>query len=161
MDTKKIIAERIKALRKELNLTQQQLSVSTGITLKSIRNYENCVTEPNSKNMAALERFFNVSGDYLRGETNSRNAVYAWEDQEIMDEVHNSFSYMLRKMMIEIPKQNDQDQKSYFDIFVGLQSIMDIKDEKLRSIILERLALDVYNERNLADKMSDISSSED
>lgn len=156
MDTKKIIAERIKSLRKELNLTQQQLSVSTGITLKSIRNYENCVTEPNSKNMAALERFFNVSGDYLRGETNNRNAVFAWEDQEIMDEVHNSFSFMLKKMMIEIPKLSDHDQKIFFDIFVGMQSIMDIKDEKLRSIILERLALDVYNERNLADKMSEM-----
>lgn len=161
MDTKKIIADRIKMLRKELNLTQVQLSVETGITLKSIRNYENCVTEPNSKNMAALERFFDVSGDYLRGETNNRNTVYAWEDQEIMNEVYNSFSFMFKNMLSMIRSENDQNQKTIFNIFVSLQSIMGIKNDDVRSMILERAAMDIYNDRNLADKMSVIPSKED
>ena len=66
------ISRRIKILRKEKKITQQQLADCTGITIKSIQNYENAVREPNSKAMAALESFFQVSGSYLRGETNER-----------------------------------------------------------------------------------------
>lgn len=58
----------IKLFRNKNGLTQQQLADRTGLTLKSIRNYENGVREPNSKAMVALEKFFNVSGEVLRGE---------------------------------------------------------------------------------------------
>ena len=86
MDTKKEIARKIKLLRQERNLTQQKLSELTGITLRSIINYENAVHEPNSKSMVLLENFFNVSGSYLRGETEERDQM-VWDDPEIMDEV--------------------------------------------------------------------------
>lgn len=62
------IAKNIKELRKEAGLTQRGLAQETGIPLKSIINYENGLREPNSKAMAALERYFGVSGEYLRGE---------------------------------------------------------------------------------------------
>ena len=72
MGVKENIAKTIKLLRKERNLTQLQLSKETGIKYRSLINYENAVREPNSKNMAILENFFNVSGLYLRGETQIR-----------------------------------------------------------------------------------------
>lgn len=157
METKKMIAERIKELRKELNLTQQELADATGITVKSIRNYENCVREPNSKSMAALERFFNVSGEFIRGETSERHIIYSWDDPEIMNEIYNSFGFMLKKMIDEIQTQSDHDKKSLFDILSGLQSIIDIKDENVKTILLEQVAQNIYNQRNLADKMANLS----
>lgn len=62
------IAKNLKVLRKETGLTQRGLAQETGIPLKSIINYENGLREPNSKAMAALERYFGVSGEFLRGE---------------------------------------------------------------------------------------------
>ncbi len=67
-DHKLIIARRIKELRLDKKITQKELAKQTGLSVSSIIGYENGLREPNSKAMAALERFFCVSGDYLRGE---------------------------------------------------------------------------------------------
>lgn len=63
-----IFAKRLKELRTERGLTQKQLAAETGLGYGSIVDYENGRREPNSKAMVALERFFNVSGEYLYGE---------------------------------------------------------------------------------------------
>lgn len=62
------VATNLKLLRKDAGLTQRELAQKVGLPLRSIINYENGLREPNSKAMAALERYFNVSGEYLRGE---------------------------------------------------------------------------------------------
>ena len=62
------IAERLKELRTAAGVPQKELASSTGIALQSIINYENGRREPNSKAMVALERYFKVSGEFLRGE---------------------------------------------------------------------------------------------
>lgn len=62
------LPEVLKYLRKDCNLTQRQLAEETGLSLSAIVSYENGLREPNSKAMAVLERYFNVSGEYLRGE---------------------------------------------------------------------------------------------
>ena len=62
------LPEVLKYLRKDSKLTQRQLAEETGLSLSAIVSYENGLREPNSKAMAVLERYFNVSGEYLRGE---------------------------------------------------------------------------------------------
>lgn len=62
------IAVNLKILRKDAGLTQRELAQKVGLPLRSIINYENGLREPNSKAMAALERYFKVSGEFLRGE---------------------------------------------------------------------------------------------
>ena len=71
------ISERIRFLRKEKNLTQKQLGEKLGIPWRTIMNWERGQREPNSKAMAALEDFFQVSGKYLRGETDEKNILEA------------------------------------------------------------------------------------
>lgn len=61
------IAKKIKDLRAEKGLTQKQLADATGLSYSSITSYENGLREPNGRAMAALERYFGVTGDYLRG----------------------------------------------------------------------------------------------
>lgn len=61
------IAAQIKNLRLSKGITQKELAEQTGIALQSIINYENGRREPNSKAMAALEQYFGVSGEFLRG----------------------------------------------------------------------------------------------
>lgn len=68
MKKKPVMAQRIRELRKAQGLTQAQLAAETGLKETAVRSYENGLREPNSKAMAALERYFRVSGEYLRGE---------------------------------------------------------------------------------------------
>jgi len=63
----------LKKLRKDAGLTQKELANQTGLSLRSIINYENGLREPNSKAMVALEKYFNVSGEFLRGEVDKQN----------------------------------------------------------------------------------------
>jgi len=68
MSKRSAMGQRIQELRRAEGLTQDQLAQKIGVSMAAIRNYENGLREPNSKAMAALERYFRVSGEYLRGE---------------------------------------------------------------------------------------------
>ena len=82
------IATRLKALREERGLSQNDLAQKTGLSKKSIINYENGYRQPNSKAMAILEHFFDVSGAYLRGESDDRN------NHDSFDLPYTSFRYV-------------------------------------------------------------------
>lgn len=124
MDTKKEIARKIKLLRQEKNLTQQKLSELTGITLRSIINYENAVHEPNSKSMVLLENFFNVSGSYLRGETEERDQM-VWDDSEIMDEVEKQLMSSMKALSNLAIAQTDANKKILFNFFVEFRGLVE------------------------------------
>lgn len=124
MDTKKEIARKIKLLRQEKNLTQQRLSELTGITLRSIINYENAVHEPNSKSMVLLENFFNVSGSYLRGETEERDQM-VWDDSEIMDEVEKQLISSMKALSNLAIAQTDANKKILFNFFVEFRGLVE------------------------------------
>ena len=66
--TETLLSQRLKELRADKGITQKQLASEIGVSYGSIVDYENGRREPNSKAMAALERYFKVSGEYLRGE---------------------------------------------------------------------------------------------
>lgn len=85
MDTKKILANRIKELRKEKGITQKDLAQITGLGYSSIVCYENGLREPNSKAMVALEKYFNVSGEFLRGEVDK--PTFIQNSENINDEL--------------------------------------------------------------------------
>lgn len=82
------IAIRLRELRNAKNITQKELSEKTGISLQSIVNYEIGRREPNSRAMAALERYFGVTGDYLRGGVD-RSALIVRDGQvlNVLDEL--------------------------------------------------------------------------
>ena len=61
------IANTLKDLRNQRGLTQAGLAQETGISIHAINSYESGRREPNSRSMAILERYFGVTGDYLRG----------------------------------------------------------------------------------------------
>ena len=127
MNSKDMIALRIKFLRKEQGLTQKELSNITGISLKSIINYENKVREPNSKAMAALEKAFNVSGSYLRGETEIREPM-AWDDPEIMDDLDKDFLVSMQTLSNLCLKQTNKNKKLLFDFFVEFRCLLNSVD---------------------------------
>lgn len=60
-------SDRLKALRKQINFTQEELSKATGITKSAIGMYESGQREPKFETLEIFADYFNVSIDYLLG----------------------------------------------------------------------------------------------
>ena len=63
------ISTRIKELRNENNLSQQNLAKQIGVSQKAIDFWEKGINEPKASYIIKLAKFFNVSSDYLLGLT--------------------------------------------------------------------------------------------
>lgn len=127
----------IRELRISRNLTQKALSEATGIPVRTLINYENTDREPNAKNMAILEQYFNVSAAYLRGESADCARPAAWEDAEIMEAVQESLPQQLVKLNKMLEECTAQEQKDTFNILVELGHILKIKDVNQRAAAME------------------------
>ncbi|MCL2693597.1 MAG: helix-turn-helix domain-containing protein [Oscillospiraceae bacterium] len=63
----KIFIERLRALRKQKGLTQQQTAKALGLSERCYRNYEIDKHVPSLENIIIIADFFDVSIDYLVG----------------------------------------------------------------------------------------------
>jgi DNA-binding XRE family transcriptional regulator len=66
------ISERIKFLREELGVTQEDVSKALGYTRQAIVHYEQGKTVPNADKIKSLCKYFKVTSDYLIGLSNVR-----------------------------------------------------------------------------------------
>lgn len=135
----KAISERIKQLRKERKITQRQLAEATGLSLSAIISYENNNREPNSKAMSALERYFNVSGSYLRGESDCRGESNKWEDPDVMGAVQDNLEELFQNILKLLRAGTEHDQKMFFDIAVELLHVLALDDSNQKTTSLELL----------------------
>lgn len=72
-----VFKDRLKKLRKELNLTQEEFAQKIGYTRTAISAWEIGRNEPSNDDMVKLANYFNVSTDYLLGKTNERNVSHS------------------------------------------------------------------------------------
>ena len=66
------MAKRLKQCRKELGLTQREVSIYCDITEKTYQNYELMTREPKLEVLLKIADVFHVSLDYLVGRTDKR-----------------------------------------------------------------------------------------
>lgn len=59
--------EKVKRLRHERNLTQQQLAVLLGVAVSAVSSYESGSRYPSYEVLISLANIFHVSTDYLLG----------------------------------------------------------------------------------------------
>ena len=69
------IAIRLRELRKEKNMTQEELAKLINSTKANISKYETGKVEPNIETIRFFAEYFDVSIDYLLGDTNVRHHV--------------------------------------------------------------------------------------
>ena len=62
-----LLGERLKELRMERNMSQQELGNLLGITKVSVCGYENGTRSPSIDTLCEIARVFGVSTDYLLG----------------------------------------------------------------------------------------------
>ncbi len=123
------IGDRLKQLRKEKGLTQQELAKEIGLSKSAIIQYENNKRTPNFHAMFKLERYFNVSSQYLSGQSDirlmsiemffSQNAkirefIIEHENTEIGRYVA-SFQNACNSLLIGILEQTDFDERTIID----------------------------------------------
>lgn len=70
-----VFSERLKELRSQKNLSQQELSKIIGISKSSINMYERGEREPGLETVGAFADFFDVQTDYLLGKHDNKRSL--------------------------------------------------------------------------------------
>lgn len=89
-----MIGQKIRLLREQKNMTQEQLAKLVNLSQQTIDHYEKGRAKPNIDTVSLFANVFNVSTDYLLGCTDdpspkdSHQHVYDDEALEYLDELH-------------------------------------------------------------------------
>ncbi len=84
--------DRIKYLRKELGLTQEEFAEKIGFTRTAVSAWEIGRNEPSNNDTIKLADFFDVSLDYLLGRTDIRNAEKMLLNSKLNPEFFNYYN---------------------------------------------------------------------
>ena len=66
------LAQKLKQLRLQAGLTQEQLAAHIGVSSRTIKHWEHGTCTPSTVSLLALARCFHVSVDWLLGRTDER-----------------------------------------------------------------------------------------
>lgn len=116
-----MLGNRIKTLREELGLKQEELANKISVSPSAIGMYETNKREPNNELILKLAQFFNVTTDYLLGKSDIRNP-----GQQI-DDVLNEAMIGMSKEEYEALNETQKKQIRDFAIFVKNQNEGDKK----------------------------------
>jgi len=92
-----MIADRIKTLRENNDLTQNQLARKLGVTRASVNAWEMGQSSPNIKNVLGMADVFNVSTDYVLGRINDSSIDTDGLTTSDIDAVYRMIQYLRYK----------------------------------------------------------------
>lgn len=121
-----MIILRIRDLRNEFQLTQEELGKKIGQTKSNISKYETGALEPGIDTIKRLAQIFNVSIDYILGDSDVKNPY----EYEKYPEATKAINYA-----IEIAKEQGYD-------------ISNNSKEELAEILVKALKIDEINKSN-------------
>jgi len=101
-----MIGKILKQLRNDMDLTQAELAKKIGVTTSSIGMYETEVRNPSYEVVVKLANFFNVSTDYLLGNTDSKNDVKPAVPKEYLSK-HKVTNRDLKQYQEEMKKSTE------------------------------------------------------
>ena len=85
-----MFSERLKELRKNTGYTQKEIAEHIGTSQPSYQNWEKGSRKPSRETIQKLADFFNVSTDYLLGQTDIPNSTLEADIDTALD---NSVAY--------------------------------------------------------------------
>ena len=83
------LGNKIKTLRKEHNLTQENLAEMLGVSYQAISRWENNITSPDISTLPILANIFNVTIDYLLDVNITKNEEKVYGKFGGGDKVHH------------------------------------------------------------------------
>lgn len=102
------IAENIKRLRQESQLTQAQLADRLGVSYQAVSRWENETTYPDIELLPAIATLFGVTVDYLLGSTaenQKESLIRGWDKLKTITDPHERVSH-LRMMHRDFPEDS-------------------------------------------------------
>lgn len=147
------LGQRIKSLRKQNKLTQDELASKLGINQSAVANYESGYSQPENAQMKKIANILGVSVDYLLGDTSIINPkLYLEETLSKYDlteyEYNTILSDILENNTINLSILNSDDtnmkkiKKAYCEIFNVYVNYLEnnpldttVGDEKIKSYI--------------------------
>lgn len=139
MANKEAFSIRLKQLRHEKGLTQKQLASELKISLPSIVHYENANRVPVSGVLSLMQQYFDVSKEYLLGETDKRLPANKWDDPELVQAVTDNISSLFCGVEQAVRGLSADEQKLVFDVLVEIRHVLGLKDDKKRKTTLSML----------------------
>lgn len=101
------LGKRIKALRKELHISQAELAKKIGMSASAIGMYEQNRRIPDNETLLKFSKYFGVSTDYLLGKSD-----YAPNDvSNILEDFTNMLSEQEGLMFDGVPLTEDEKQQ--------------------------------------------------
>lgn len=106
-NVKMLFGERLRRLRENKELTQENVSSSLHITRAVLSNYERGLREPDFQTLLNISDFFGVTVDYLLGKTDLPGGDTGFVDP--------GFRAMLEFYLFHSSPQSREDLKEYVD----------------------------------------------
>lgn len=97
------LGQRIRELREDKGITQEELGKIVNVSKASFSKYEADIIEPNKDTIIALANFFNVSTDYLLCKTDIRN-IQEGQDPFGLEQL----GFNIKDYVPPTPKQKEQ-----------------------------------------------------
>ena len=79
-----------------------------------------------------MQQYFDVSEDYLLGETDERRPAQKWDDPELVQAVSDNLSSLFDAVEQAVRGVSDEEQKLIFDVLVELRHTLKLKDRTQR-----------------------------
>jgi Predicted transcriptional regulators len=95
----KLFQERLKKLRKERNLSQDEVGQPLNISGRTVGNYESGEREPSLDTLIKIADFYGVSLDYLLGRSNSRGLESVNKEVAILEKLPDEARDELRVLL--------------------------------------------------------------
>lgn len=92
-----MVAERIKFLREQKEITQTELAKQLGITRSSVNAWELGISVPSTQYIVELANIFKVSSDYLLGIDSTATINISGLSQADIDLVYSIISHLRDK----------------------------------------------------------------
>ncbi len=108
-------AERLKALRKSCNLTQQKMATALGIERSTYTYYETGKTFPDIVTLSRIARIFNISADNLLG---IAPVTATFNDDLLFDDSGERFSRLSadeQLLLLQFRAMTDEERQQLFE----------------------------------------------
>jgi len=93
-----LLAQRLRIVRKENKLTQEELAKKVNTTKGTISNYENGHSTPSNEMLALLADALNTSTDYLLGRTDKKQSDWDSKLPELTEKDERDIAKQLEKI---------------------------------------------------------------
>ena len=108
-----MFGERIKKLRKEKGLTQEELGRKVNVTKVSISGYENGNRTPDTETLQKLADVLDTNTDYLLGRSNNHNID---DEKEMWEFFNNPELNLFFREMKEAPEEQLEELREIWEV---------------------------------------------